>query len=240
MHMKRRIKNMEKYDYVVTLSDEMQKEALGMFPNLHNKLIRIYNSVNLNRITVQAKEEVFDSRIHEQYILAVERLEETQKDLTSLIDAYWELTQRSMSNLPKLFIIGEGKSRQMIEEHICAHKLEQQIILLGFIENPYPWMANAQAIVHSSKFEGLPTVLIEALMLDKLIVSNDCPTGPSEILKDGKAGLLVPVGDITGFADAIEDVLTDKELQDSLHTELRKHRELFMAENSISALEQLF
>ena len=128
----------------------------------------------------------------------------------------------------------------MIEEHICAHKLEQQIILLGFIDNPYPWMANAQAIVHSSKFEGFGMVLAEALMLDKLIVSSDCPTGPSDILKDGKAGLLVPVGDITGFADAIEDVLTDKELQDSLHTELRKHRELFMAENSISALEQLF
>lgn len=240
MHMKRRIKNMEKYDYVITLNNDMQKEALEMFPNLHNKLIRIYNSVDFNRITTLAKSDVADSRIKDNYILAVERLEETQKDLTSLIDAYWALTQRSIPNLPKLYIIGEGKSRQMIEEHICAHKLEQQIILLGFIDNPYPWMANAQAIVHSSKFEGFGMVLAEALMLDKLIVSSDCPTGPSEILEDGKAGLLVPVGDIMGFADAIERILTDKDLQDSLHTELRKHRKLFMAEENISALEQLF
>ena len=240
MHMKRRIKNMEKYDYVVTLSDEMQKEALEMFPNLHNKLIRIYNSVDLNRITIQAKEEVLDSHINEQFLLAVERLEETQKDLTSLIDAYWELTQRNIPNLPKLFIIGEGKSRSIIEEQIQKLELEEKVILLGFIENPYPWMAKAQAIVHSSKFEGLPTVLIEALMLDKLIISSDCPTGPAEILKNGKAGLLVPVGDTIGFADAIERVITDTSLQETLHTELRKHRELFMAENSISALEQLF
>ena len=77
-------------------------------------------------------------------------------------------------------------------------------------------------------------------MLDKLIISSDCPTGPAEILKNGKAGILVPVGDIVGFADAIERVLSDKTLQESLQTELRQHRKLFMAENSISALEQLF
>lgn len=239
-HMKRRVKNMNKYDYVVTLSDDMQQEALEMFPSLHNKLIRIYNSVDLNRITIQAKEEVLDSHINEQFLLAVERLEETQKDLTSLIDAYWELTKRNIQNLPKLFIIGEGKSRSIIEEQIQKLELEEKVILLGFIENPYPWMAKAQAIVHSSKFEGLPTVLIEALMLDKLIISSDCPTGPAEILKNGKAGILVPVGDTIGFADAIEQVLTDKTLQESLHAELKKHRTKFMAEENISALEQLF
>jgi glycosyltransferase involved in cell wall biosynthesis len=231
---------MDNYDYVVTLSNDMQQEALEMFPRLQNKLIRIYNSIDLNRITIQAKEEVTDSRIHEQFILAVERLEETQKDLTSLIDAYWELTKRNIQNLPKLFIIGEGKSRSIIEEQIQKLKLEGHVILLGFIENPYPWMAKAQAIVHSSKFEGLPTVLIEALMLDKLIISSDCPTGPAEILNNGKAGILVPVGDTVGFADAIERILSDKTLQESLHAELKEHRTKFMAEENISALEQLF
>ena len=77
-------------------------------------------------------------------------------------------------------------------------------------------------------------------MLDKLIISSDCPTGPAEILKNGKAGILVPVGDTIGFADAIEQVLTDKTLQESLHAELKKHRTKFMAEENISALEQLF
>ena len=101
-------------------------------------------------------------------------------------------------------------------------------------------MAKAQLIVHSSKFEGLPTVLIEALMLNKLIVSSDCPTGPAEILKNGKAGILVPVGDVEAFANAIEHILSDKQLQGNLLREIKKHKKTFMAEKNISTLEQLF
>ena len=108
------------------------------------------------------------------------------------------------------------------------------------MQNPFPWMANAQIIVHSAKFEGLPTVLIESLMLEKLIVSSDCPTGPREILKNGKAGILVPVGNHLQFADAIQRLLSDIKLQSEFIKEIRKHKKTFLADRSISALEQLF
>ena len=190
---------------------------------------------------VQAKAPVDDPRINNNYILAIERLEETQKDITTLVETYALLKQKdSMKKIPPLYIIGEGKSRNDIEKHIKMHNLDNDIILLGFIENPYPWMAKAQLIVHSSKFEGLPTVLIEALMLNKLIVSSDCPTGPAEILKNGKAGILVPVGDVEAFANAIEHILSDKQLQGNLLREIKKHKKTFMAEKNISTLEQLF
>ena len=77
-------------------------------------------------------------------------------------------------------------------------------------------------LVHSAKFEGLPTILIEGLMLNKLIVASDCPTGPREILNDGKAGVLVPVGDAEAMARAINKVLTEKDyscqLMDGVHS----------------------
>lgn len=239
-HMKRRIMHMRNYDHIVTLSNAMFQEATKMFPELRGKLVRIYNSINLHRILVQVKEPVNDPRINDYYILAVERLEETQKDISTLVDTYALLKERYTGRMPKLYIIGEGNSRHTIEQHILQHGLKDDIILLGFIANPFPWMANAEAIVHSSKFEGLPTVLIEALMLDKPIVASDCPTGPREILKNGKAGMLVPVGDTEAFAEAIMRILSDNELRGNLKREIKKHKKVFLAEKNISTLEQLF
>ncbi len=240
-HMKRRLGNMNKYDNIVTLSDAMLKEAQFIAPELKDKLVRIYNSINLHRILVQARAPVEDKRINTKFILAVERLEETQKDITTLVETYALLKRNHNSeDIPSLYIIGEGKSRLDIERHIHEHGLEASIVLLGFIANPFPWMAKAQMIVHSSKFEGLPTVLIESLMLNKFIVSSNCPTGPAEILKEGKAGILVPVGNVEQFADAIYRLLNDKQLQGNLMREIKKHKKTFMAEKNISTLEQLF
>lgn len=240
-HMMRRLENMRKYDNVVTLSDAMLQEALHIAPFLKGKLVRIYNSINLYRVLVQSKAPVSDPRINTGYMLAVERLEESQKDIATLIEAYALLKARDTGGtLPALYIIGEGRSRAELEQRIASHGLERHIVLLGFIANPFPWMAKAQLVVHSSKFEGLPTVLIEALMLDKPIVSSDCPTGPSEILDGGKAGMLVPVGDVEGFADAISRLLNDKQLQGNLQRGARRHKKIFMAEKNISTLEGLF
>ena len=81
---------------------------------------------------------------------------------------------------------------------------------------------------------------MESLMLENLIISSDCPTGPREILKNGKAGVLVPVGNHLLFADAIQRLLSDIKLQSAIIKEVRKHKKVFLADRSISALEQLF
>ena len=83
--------------------------------------------------------------------------------------------------------------------------LENDIVFLGLHKNPYPWIRASRLFVLSSKFEGLPTVLIEALSLEKTIISSNCPTGPKEILDNGKAGVLVPVMDEVAMAEAIHE-----------------------------------
>ena len=77
----------------------------------------------------------------------------------------------------------------------------------GFVENPYAYMARAAVFALSSSYEGLPTVLIEALACGCPVVSTDCPSGPREILDEGKYGRLVPVGDDAALAQAICDTL---------------------------------
>ena len=94
--------------------------------------------------------------------------------------------------------------------------MEKDIILLGSIKNPYPWLKKAKLFVHSSKYEGLPTVLIEALVLNKKVISSACPTGPKEILENGKIGDLYEIGNYEKLAyyiiEALKNSSLDKEL----------------------------
>jgi glycosyltransferase involved in cell wall biosynthesis len=85
--------------------------------------------------------------------------------------------------------------------------LEEDVALPGFVENPYAYLARAQVFALSSIFEGLPTVLIEALALGTPVVATDCRTGPREILDDGRLGRLVPMGQPEALAAAIAETL---------------------------------
>jgi glycosyltransferase involved in cell wall biosynthesis len=87
---------------------------------------------------------------------------------------------------------------------------------LGFCANPLPYIRQAEMLVLSSRYEGCAVVLGEAMALGTPVLSADCPTGPRDMLEGGKAGLLVPVGDVDAMALAIERLLTDTELRRSL------------------------
>jgi len=139
-------------------------------------------------------------------LIAVGRLQ-MQKDYPTLLHAFAKVRK----NRPvRLLILGEGKERPLLEELIKELGLKQDISLPGFVMNPYAYMARASLFVLSSRWEGLPTVLIEALCCGTPVVSTDCPSGPREILRDGQYGQLVPVGDVDGLARAIETALNSK------------------------------
>lgn len=139
-------------------------------------------------------------------IIGVGRLT-AQKDFITLINAF-ELLRKNIK--VKLIIIGEGNQRQLIEASIKNKGLDEDIALPGFIDNPYSYLSRASVFVLSSKWEGLPGALIEALACGTKVISTDCPHGPKEILKNGLYGQLVPVGDYVAMADAINKTLTGK------------------------------
>ena len=132
-------------------------------------------------------------------ILGVGRLEK-QKDFPTLIKAF-ALVQQECSS--RLMILGEGKERSHLEALVQELGLEENVALPGFVANPYAYMAKAGVFVLSSLFEGLPTVLIEAMAGGTRLVSTDCESGPAEILANGLYGKLVAVGDVKGMAEAI-------------------------------------
>ena len=136
-------------------------------------------------------------------VLAVGELSR-RKDFTTLIQAFRHLAS---SGDPRLIIIGEGRQRQRLEQLVARCGLESRVALPGFIPNPYPFMASADLFVLSSLWEGSPVVLVEALAAGVPVVATDCPSGPREVLQDGRLGPLTPVGNADALAQAMQDIL---------------------------------
>lgn len=136
-------------------------------------------------------------------VLAAGRLS-PQKDFAALIRAVSLVRRRRPV---RLLILGEGRERAGLEALAADVGLDGAFDLPGRVLNPYPYMARAAAFVLSSRWEGLPSVLIEALFCGVPVVATDCPSGPMEILEGGKHGLLVPVGDVGALAAGIDAAL---------------------------------
>jgi glycosyltransferase involved in cell wall biosynthesis len=107
----------------------------------------------------------------------------------------------------RLLILGDGPSRPELEKMIEDNGLQQAVKLPGYVANPLKYYRNADVFVLSSRVEGLPNVLVEAMMCGCTPVSTDCPTGPREVLEGGKYGYLVPMNDPVAMAEAIVKAL---------------------------------
>ncbi len=127
-----------------------------------------------------------------------------QKDFSNLVQAFGILRKQKDA---RLMILGEGDLRGELEAEIKSLGLGSDVSLPGFVQNPYAYMSKSTAFVLSSRWEGLPTVLIEAMACGCAVVATDCPSGPDEILGSGKYGLLVPIENATALAAAMVKTL---------------------------------
>ena len=127
------------------------------------------------------------------------------KGFADLIEAAAELKRRGRS--VRLAILGEGPQHKELQGQIDRLGLGDTVRLVGHVDNPLKYFARADAFVLSSHVEGLPNVLVEAMMCGCTPVSTDCPTGPREVLADGRFGYLVPVKAPAALADGIERAL---------------------------------
>jgi len=143
-------------------------------------------------------------------ILGVGRLTK-QKDFPTLLKAFALLRERQPA---RLIILGEGEERNALEELIRQLGIENDTALPGYVSNPYAYMRAAKLFVLSSRWEGLPTVLIEAMACGASVISTDCPSGPTEILENGRLGTLVPVGDINALAGAMSKAISTADQPD--------------------------
>lgn len=138
-----------------------------------------------------------------QRILAVGSLKD-QKNHPLLLHAFAELSRPDA----RLMILGQGENEALLRSTATKLGIGDRVIFPGFHPDPSPFYATADLFVLSSDYEGLPTVLIEALSFGLPVVSTDCPSGPAEILENGRWGRLTPVGDAEALARAMDEALS--------------------------------
>jgi glycosyltransferase involved in cell wall biosynthesis len=196
-------------DDIIAVSGGVADDLAKVIKIPRERIRVIYNPIVTPDMFVKSRDPV----IHPWFksgeppvLLGVGRLT-VQKAFDVLIRAFVEV--RKVQRV-RLLILGEGEERLALEALIKEYGLEQDISMPGFVPNPYSYMAHAAAFVLSSRWEGLPTVIVEAMALGAPIISTDCPSGPREILLDGKYGQLVPVDNPHALAAAILTSLTTK------------------------------
>ena len=180
------------FKFFFNLADKVMVNSRQFKKDLKRKFnvdsICIYNPLNSEEIRQKSKKKtlsIFKSK-NKLKILNIGRFTE-QKDQITLL--------KSLKNLKQdleyeAVLIGKGILKPSCSKYIKENNLDDKVKILNFVDNPYNLLKQTDIFILSSRYEGLPNVLLEALVLNKFIISSDCPTGPKEILLNGKGGLL--------------------------------------------------
>ena len=193
-------------DAVVTVSEGVADDLIST-TGLNSDLVKaLPNPVVSSQIEDLAKAPVPHPWLEAgqpPVILGVGRLH-PQKDFPSLLRAFARLRRQRPA---RLMILGEGAERANLEQLSRQLEIEADCAFPGHVDNPFAYMSRSSVFVLSSRYEGLPGVLIQAMACGCQVVSTDCPSGPQEILRGGELGMLVPVGDADALARGIADRL---------------------------------
>lgn len=229
------------YDKVVMLCDEMKEDAAAMYPFLEPKLVRLYNALNLERIRERGQEPLpaeYAGLMKKGFLLSVGRLQASQKDFSTVIRAY-ATAVRNANIAEWLVIAGDGSAKEELQELARHEGVGDRVVFVGFQSNPFLWMAKCRLFLFGSRYEGLPTVLIEAQSLQCPIIATACKTGVRELLMHGRAGTLVEVGDHVAMGAAIPAVLNDASLRAAYREAAAPFLRLFDIGHMIGEFEKI-
>lgn len=218
-----------KADVIVAQCKAMKNDIVNMFSISEHKIIYIYNPLDLEYI----RKNMVDKNPYDKdeiNILAVGRLT-YQKGFDILIDAF-KIVENNIPNI-HLTILGDGELRQELEQKRNKLGLERKISFKGFKKNPYPYYYYADVYVLSSRWEGFPNALLEALACGCKVVAVDCKSGPREILGDNEFGLLVPPEDPDALAKGIIEAINSE-------NKSKDRAKDFDVKNVIKEYEKLF
>lgn len=203
------------YDCIAVLNAAMREQALALFAREIRQVAILPNAFDLAAIRLRAAE-ALATVPPQPYAVCVARLDIATKGLDVLLRAWRRMLDAAQDGeLPvtTLVLVGDGGDAERLRVMARELGLQDKVLFAGLQVNPYPWIRQARWLVLASRNEGSPNVLIEAMALDCLAVSTDCPVGPREILADGEAGLLVPVDDEVALARAMRQAQSDPVLR---------------------------
>lgn len=193
---------------VVAVSEDLRQRLIEYYALAPDKVAVIRNPIDLARVDRLAAENAPEFQADRFHIVSAGRLQE-QKGFVYLLAALHQLVNVRGRKQLLLHILGQGPQEQMLRSIVAERNLESHVSFEGFQSNPLPHFRAAHLVCLASIYEGLPNVLLEAMACRTPVLATDCPTGPRELLDDGRLGRLVPAANAVGLADAIDDALAN-------------------------------
>jgi glycosyltransferase involved in cell wall biosynthesis len=228
-------------DAIVTVSNGVADDLASTAGLPRSRITTIYNPTVQPDLPVKAQaplEHPWFTADAPPVVLGVGRLNK-QKDFVTLVKAFARLRAERPARLLILGDVDNPSKRDRRHAQLLGLATELDVAddlrLEGFVANPFAYMARAAVFVLSSRYEGFPNVLVEALACGCPVVSTNCPSGPAEILDNGRFGPLVPVGDDLAMAEAIGAVL-DRPLAKE---HLRARAAVFSFDQAINSYEAI-
>lgn len=211
-------------DYIVTLTRQDQENYEKL---LHRKgrITFIYNPIEPEKFSETKKEKAFQGKERrrieaiEQNTADQERAEQKEKALITVgrlierkgIDMLAGIAPRLLKKHKdwKWYVLGDGELRGLLEETVAKYGLEKQLILTGNVTNVEAYLKKSSIYVMTSRIEGLPMCLLEAAGCDLPCISFDIPTGPSEIIEQGKNGFLISAFDVEKMEETLDRLMEE-------------------------------
>jgi len=232
----------ERASSLIAVSKGVKEDLSNFFDLKHKRIDVICNSYSFDELELKTQE--YDIEFEKNsFIVCVGRFYKN-KNHTLLIKSL-----AKAESTKKLILLGDGPERSTLEALVLKLELQDQVVFKGFIENPYPYIANSAGLISVSLAEGFPNVLAEALVLGKFVVSSDCQSGPSELLDNrvslgvdklqkAKYGVLIPVNNATETVAGIE-LFNDANLIEQYETKIKPLRNSYSHEHFLSSFEKV-
>lgn len=181
-------------DIVVCISKGVRKDLEGYFHFSKNRLMVLYDGIDIQHVRLLSHKKINSKFINilasANYIVSFGRLDE-RKNISSLLYVFKQILKTSPDL--KLVIIGRGEEKEKLESLVTNLNIKNNIIFLGFLDNPYPYIKFAKAFIFTSHYEGFGLTIIEAMACGVPIISVDCPHGPREILEGDITNKSIPL-----------------------------------------------
>lgn len=222
-------KALNEADYIISISDKTEAMIKTIYPEFSNKTVKIFNGYNFDEI-LEKSNETFVNPID---IIAIGRLDEN-KNFSLLINSIKEV-KNTIPNV-NVKILGEGNERELLTKLIKENSLQDNIELLGYTTNPYPYIKAASILTLTSKKEAFPTVIVEAMSLDCPFISTNVG-GVKELSDNGNCGKVISTEE--DLAKTLTLLLTNKDLLNNMKKNCSKYVSKYSLENQANELNKL-
>lgn len=224
----------QKFNNIVCVSNGVKKAFSKKF-DIHTNIVTRYNPIDSYEIVEKSELMSVDDGFNGITIVTVGRLE-PQKGYDRLLEIAKRLKSEAYNF--RIQIVGEGNERNNLENYIELNHIGSVVQLLGFQSNPYPYIKNSDLFVCSSRSEGISTVVTEALILGKPIISTRC-SGVDELLGDNIYGIITE-NSTEDLYQGMKNIISSKDIRDELSVRCEKRKEDFKVDAIIEQIESLW